>query len=51
MMIVPAGNRIVDGLLRNVVVPLFHGVVPAAQVMLVLLEFNPRASTTALDDG
>ena len=50
MTIVPAGSSIVDGLFWKVV-PLFHGVVPDAHVMLVAgVELGrPRASMTAAE--
>src|SRR6202035_5309576 len=53
MTMVPAGSRIVEGTLTKVL-PLFQGVVPAAQVMLKpeMLELSPRASMTVpVDDG
>jgi hypothetical protein len=47
----PAGRRMLDGSLIAVE-PLFHGVVPEAQVMLVLVApGSPRASITAPELG
>ncbi|MGA8490545.1 MAG: hypothetical protein WB711_09005 [Terriglobales bacterium] len=49
MTMVPAGRRTVEGLLRKVV-PLFQGVVPAAQVMLApVVPGIPRASITVAE--
>jgi hypothetical protein len=50
MTIVPAGNRIVEGTLTDVL-PLFQGVHPAAQLIVVLPELRPRASMTAPMEG